>query len=56
MSRPQKELPNPFVEHDKNTNRLTECEIRIEELERTNQLLMQSITMLMKAYNAKISE
>ncbi len=48
-------LPNPFAEADSARDKLEQCEIRIDELERINKMLVQSITLLMTLCNKKMT-
>ena len=42
---------NPFAEGDKARDRLEWAEQRIEALERSNGLLLESVTLLMRLHN-----
>lgn len=52
---PQKELPNPFAEHDSNTDRLKQCEMLIAEQHDDIHLLRQCVITLMNLCNRKMA-
>lgn len=46
-------LPNPFAEGDAARDELEQCKLRLDDLERINRMLMDSVGLLMRIQNIK---